>query len=640
MLRFIRNKRKGKKGGDKSGVVAQGNCSGGDTGSSDAAIVLTSVRSIEPEEAGATKYRGDQAGSNSVQEDTSAELGETVSEATSAELGETVSEATSAELGETVSEDTSAELGETVSASPAVSLQEAVDESGAASAACGIGAEMEPILEESVPIQQGGDAQTNLIAAENPYAYPEGDGEGGDDWESVVTVIETSSPGHPETNFNDPHTYATVCKPNQRLKSKAEQLDDRYTPDKELLEVARQQRPDTSEDERPSSAEQVSDDNFLSPGEREEDYVIYVTKDSLHRPNIRRSPVIEAPLSTFDSPERQSIRDHDRERLLQFERLRQQPDYDLQREMEREKEWARLHAHENYPEYIRQRSAPSDVEEYRYVREYPSDDGIIVRRSPSGAFIQRTQSFPKERYGRHCRHTGAYSHGPRPKCHRHGYPPRPRRHHPSNYPNPYIPPYKGRPRENGHFKEYLPHDVIRPHGYPAQEDGQRNGFPVQENGYPGGKVPQANGHLPYMSKDVRVQSNKQPRVGRNSPPEVAQNEPEVHHDNQPGETRVSFKNEDEVNEDRKSSASEENAGKEKAALLSEEDAISVGTTASDMSEDDLRPRRLLIRRSIAIFFAWFCMVNVLFFHFRYYVSYFVEYVSNNVFSIHVPLFVV
>ena len=41
----------------------------------------------------------------------------------------------------------------------------------------------------------------------------------------------------------------------------------------------------------------------------------------------------------------------------------------------------------------------------------------------------------------------------------------------------------------------------------------------------------------------------------------------------------------------------------------DEDALSLGSEASDMSESDLRPRTLRTRRTIAVIFAWICMVS-------------------------------
>ena len=43
----------------------------------------------------------------------------------------------------------------------------------------------------------------------------------------------------------------------------------------------------------------------------------------------------------------------------------------------------------------------------------------------------------------------------------------------------------------------------------------------------------------------------------------------------------------------------------------DEDALSLGSEASDMSESDLRPRTLRTRRTIAIIFAWICIVSKL-----------------------------
>ena len=43
----------------------------------------------------------------------------------------------------------------------------------------------------------------------------------------------------------------------------------------------------------------------------------------------------------------------------------------------------------------------------------------------------------------------------------------------------------------------------------------------------------------------------------------------------------------------------------------DEDALSLGSEASDMSESDLRPRTLRTRRTVAIIFAWICMVSKL-----------------------------
>ncbi len=50
-------------------------------------------------------------------------------------------------------------------------------------------------------------------------------------------------------------------------------------------------------------------------------------------------------------------------------------------------------------------------------------------------------------------------------------------------------------------------------------------------------------------------------------------------------------------------------GIENAAAKDDEDALSLGSEASDMSESDLRPRPLRKRRTIAIVFAWMCMVS-------------------------------
>ena len=47
----------------------------------------------------------------------------------------------------------------------------------------------------------------------------------------------------------------------------------------------------------------------------------------------------------------------------------------------------------------------------------------------------------------------------------------------------------------------------------------------------------------------------------------------------------------------------------KGESTDDEDGLSLGSEASDMSESDLRPRALRTRRTIAIIFAWICMVS-------------------------------
>ncbi len=49
-------------------------------------------------------------------------------------------------------------------------------------------------------------------------------------------------------------------------------------------------------------------------------------------------------------------------------------------------------------------------------------------------------------------------------------------------------------------------------------------------------------------------------------------------------------------------------------VTGDEDALSLGSEASDMSESDLRPRPLKIRRTMAILFAWICMVSFCLLH--------------------------
>ena len=50
-------------------------------------------------------------------------------------------------------------------------------------------------------------------------------------------------------------------------------------------------------------------------------------------------------------------------------------------------------------------------------------------------------------------------------------------------------------------------------------------------------------------------------------------------------------------------------GGNKGKNTDDEDALSLGSEASDMSESDLRPRTLRTRRTVAIMFAWICMVS-------------------------------
>ena len=54
---------------------------------------------------------------------------------------------------------------------------------------------------------------------------------------------------------------------------------------------------------------------------------------------------------------------------------------------------------------------------------------------------------------------------------------------------------------------------------------------------------------------------------------------------------------------------EEGIDDKKGQNTDDEDALSLGSEASDMSESDLRPRTLRTRRTIAIIFAWICMVS-------------------------------
>ena len=51
--------------------------------------------------------------------------------------------------------------------------------------------------------------------------------------------------------------------------------------------------------------------------------------------------------------------------------------------------------------------------------------------------------------------------------------------------------------------------------------------------------------------------------------------------------------------------------KQKGESTDDEDGLSLGSEASDISESDLRPRTLRIRRTIAIIYAWICMVSSL-----------------------------
>ena len=567
---------------------------------------------------------------------------------------------------------------------------------------------MAVIPEESAGDEETQEATEREIAAEPNYAYPEGESESVEDGESDVTVIEKK--GESEMESDNQYTYATVNKPSPRLRVKAEQLDDRYTPDKEFLgngdAPKEEQGPMVrSEVEGNSADEEEGGQPQQQP--REEDFYIYVSEDALQKP--RTSPIeVEPTLSSFDSPERQdSMRERDRKRVGEGlnreegigdperdprrEYIRQNsapahpgaadpseddrerygsrydpeveryadPNFDPRREAEIPRKFPRGYdrpmdydndtdrgSDRDYPVYPTNDydSDRSDHDNYRsYERRRPrhrDDPRMIIRRSPSGGFIERTNSMPTIRHERrrphgyyppHKPHGYAYPHERRPRSHRRPNPDYDPYRDP-NYRRPYhdrrgVPePYQnGYPPKHGHHPKPYPHHYTN--GYPPKHDPHSPRSDRRQVADPyAAPIAQPQNQAPLKATPNGDAFKPLTTTARGSPAHSAASNESQERSGRPKDQRVSFKDdegnlerqsEDDTNKQYPEIIAEDGIDSSGKALLSktkDDDAVSLGSQASDMSADELRPKRLMVRRSVAIWFAWFCMVSQAYFY--------------------------